>query len=187
VAPEKEGRCPIRRIVLTLSLTITAWLPAPDAGAAQAPTAPLLDQIHRHVRLTNQLRVEKGYPPIRYLYRPDRHRNVGKRPYYLRQWISRHRQAISLEPRLRWPIRHRPIWLCIHPKESHDWYYNGPSGFDGGLQFDPGTWLAAGGAIYAAHAYQATPDEQMSVAEHLIYGMGALFSTQWPNTSPGCV
>lgn len=154
---------------------------------AEAAPAPLLDRIHRQVKLTNQLRIAKGYQPIRYHYRPDRRRNVHRRPFYLRQWQARHRQAISLRPRLRWPIRHRSIWLCIHPKESHDWHYNGPSGFDGGLQFSPSTWLAAGGAVYAPVAYQATPDEQMSVAEHLIYDMGALYSHQWPNTSPGCV
>lgn len=48
-----------------------------------------------------------------------------------------------------------------------DWTYNGPSGFDGGLQFLPSTWIAAGGGEFAPYAYLATPQQQMTVADRL--------------------
>jgi Transglycosylase-like domain len=48
-----------------------------------------------------------------------------------------------------------------------DWSYNGPSGFDGGLQFLPSTWIAAGGGEFAPYAYLATPQQQMIVADRL--------------------
>lgn len=38
------------------------------------------------------------------------------------------------------------------------WSYNGSSGFDGGLQFHPGTWRATGSRY--AFAWQAPPLEQ---------------------------
>lgn len=128
-------------------------------------------------------------PVLRYHYGPD-HRSCTAacrwRAAYA--WHDRYVHAVAqrpLRPPLVWPINHRSIWLCIHPKESVDWYLD--SLYDGGLQFRPATWRAAGGTVYAPYAYMATPDEQMSVAEHLIYDMGASYATQWPNTSPGCV
>lgn len=49
--------------------------------------------------------------------------------------------------------------------------------FEGGLQFLPSTWIANGGGQYAQHAYQATPAQQVAVAEKVLatQGIGA-----WP-------
>lgn len=52
------------------------------------------------------------------------------------------------------------------------------SRYDGGLQFDPITWIEFGGAEFARYAYQASKIEQIAVAERvlIIQGPGA-----WPN------
>ncbi len=47
------------------------------------------------------------------------------------------------------------------------WNYNGSSGFDGGLQFLPSTWLAYGGGQYAPYAHMASRLQQMTVASRL--------------------
>lgn len=52
------------------------------------------------------------------------------------------------------------------------------SQYDGGLQFDPITWIEFGGAEFARYAYEASKLEQIAVAERVlaIQGPGA-----WPN------
>lgn len=49
--------------------------------------------------------------------------------------------------------------------------------FEGGLQFSPSTWIANGGGQFAAHAYQATREQQIAVARRVLatQGIGA-----WP-------
>lgn len=59
---------------------------------------------------------------------------------------------------------------------SARWHYSGP-GEDGGLQFKPSTWIAAGGRAYGEHAYDATPEEQILVAR---LWLGRTSTTQWP-------
>jgi nucleoid-associated protein YgaU len=68
-------------------------------------------------------------------------------------------------------------WIATAQCESSgDWSIH-TGHYEGGLQFDPGTWLAYGGAQYAAHAYLATPAQQIAVAEKVLakQGRGA-----WP-------
>lgn len=52
--------------------------------------------------------------------------------------------------------------------------------FDGGLQFHPRTWTAFGGGQYAEYAWQATPEQQVHIAQHVqaAQGWGA-----WPSCS----
>jgi hypothetical protein len=72
-------------------------------------------------------------------------------------------------------------WAPIVECESGgDWDYNGGSGYDGGLQFAPSTWDAFGGDQYADFAYQASPAEQIAIAERVLdsQGWGA-----WPTCS----
>ena len=73
------------------------------------------------------------------------------------------------------------VWLDLAECESNQrWDYNGSSGFDGGLQFLPATWRGVGGTDFAEYAWQATPFEQVTVAERLldVQGWGA-----WPTCS----
>lgn len=62
-----------------------------------------------------------------------------------------------------------------------DWAYNGSSGFDGGLQFDPSTWAAMAPAGYPDAAYLASPEQQIHVAE-LTLAVSS-WSQQWPGCS----
>lgn len=61
-----------------------------------------------------------------------------------------------------WPAWWRAQAECIHRHESIDWHNNGHH--EGGFQFNNGTWLAHGGGRFAAHAYQASPFQQLLVA-----------------------
>jgi len=58
-----------------------------------------------------------------------------------------------------------------------DWAINTGNGYQGGLQFTPGTWSANGGGEYAPAAYLATEEQQIAVAERVLahQGRGA-----WP-------
>jgi resuscitation-promoting factor RpfA len=58
-----------------------------------------------------------------------------------------------------------------------NWAINTGNGYQGGLQFAPGTWSAYGGGEYAPAAHLATREQQMAVAERVLahQGRGA-----WP-------
>ena len=62
-------------------------------------------------------------------------------------------------------------------ESSGNWSINTGNGFYGGLQFTQGTWAANGGTSYAPRADQATPAQQVAVAERVLQtqGQGA-----WP-------
>jgi hypothetical protein len=58
-----------------------------------------------------------------------------------------------------------------------NWGINTGNGYQGGLQFSPGTWAGHGGTAYAPAAHLATKDEQIAIAERVLatQGRGA-----WP-------
>ena len=65
------------------------------------------------------------------------------------------------------------VWDQLAQCESGgDWSYNGPSGFDGGLQFHPATWVGAGGREFAEYAWQASREQQIVVAERVLASSG---------------
>jgi hypothetical protein len=51
--------------------------------------------------------------------------------------------------------------------------------FEGGLQFSNETWLAYGGGAYAQHAYEASRDQQIAIAEKVLRAAGGRY-TDWP-------
>ena len=63
-----------------------------------------------------------------------------------------------------------------------NWAINTGNGYQGGLQFSPGTWSSAGGSEYAPAAHLASRDEQIAVAERVLarQGRGA-----WPVCGTG--
>jgi Transglycosylase-like domain/Phage-related minor tail protein/Peptidase_C39 like family len=76
---------------------------------------------------------------------------------------------------------HAANWPAIAgPESGGNWAANTGNGFQGGLQFTPGTWNSSGGQQYAPRADLATPDQQMTVADTTLaqQGPGA-----WPATS----
>ena len=77
-----------------------------------------------------------------------------------------------------WP---EPVdWDSVASCESGGrWDYNGPSGFDGGLQFLPSTWISNGGEDFAPYAWGASKAEQIIVAERLYKARGDLGAWPW--------
>jgi resuscitation-promoting factor RpfA len=63
-----------------------------------------------------------------------------------------------------------------------NWAINTGNGYQGGLQFSPGTWRSHGGGEYAPSAHMATKEEQIAVAERVLatQGRGA-----WPVCGTG--
>lgn len=65
------------------------------------------------------------------------------------------------------------VWEKLaHCESTSRWDYNGSSGFDGGLQFLPGTWTAFKPDSYPAYAWQATKAQQVAVAERVLDAQG---------------
>ncbi|MFJ2661416.1 ubiquitin-like domain-containing protein [Arthrobacter koreensis] len=59
-------------------------------------------------------------------------------------------------------------WAALAQCESGgNWHINTGNGYYGGLQFSTQSWLGAGGGAYAPVASEATPEQQIAVAENL--------------------
>src|SRR6185312_5110779 len=58
-----------------------------------------------------------------------------------------------------------------------NWAINTGNGYQGGLQFSPGTWSGHGGGEYAPAAHMASKDEQIAVAERVLASQG---KGAWP-------
>jgi len=64
-------------------------------------------------------------------------------------------------------------WDAIAACESGgNWSINTGNGYYGGLQFDIGTWLGAGGGQYAQRADLATKEQQIAIAEGVFASRG---------------
>ncbi|GAB4079740.1 LysM peptidoglycan-binding domain-containing protein [Modestobacter muralis] len=69
-------------------------------------------------------------------------------------------------------------WSGVAQCESGgNWAINTGNGYYGGLQFSQSTWAGYGGTAYAARADQATPAQQIAVAEKVLAGQGV---GAWP-------
>lgn len=74
----------------------------------------------------------------------------------------------------RWP------WAPLAQCESSGNWHSTVGQFEGGLQYTPSTWRAYGGRVFAAHAFDATPMQQVVVARRVFAGQGW---GAWPNCS----
>ena len=66
-------------------------------------------------------------------------------------------------------------------ESSGNWAINTGNGFYGGVQFDYGTWLGAGGGRYAPRADLASKREQILIAEQVRADRGL---SPWPHCGP---
>ncbi|MFZ0831506.1 MAG: transglycosylase family protein, partial [Mycobacterium sp.] len=74
-------------------------------------------------------------------------------------------------------------WDTVARCESGgNWGINTGNGYQGGLQFSPGTWSSAGGSEFAPAAHMASREQQIAVAERVLarQGRGA-----WPTCGTG--
>lgn len=71
-------------------------------------------------------------------------------------------------------------------ESSGHWNYGAPGaytdgdGYEGGLNFAPSTWTSFKPRSYPAHAYDATPAQQITVARHVLAVQGW---QAWPSCS----
>lgn len=72
------------------------------------------------------------------------------------------------------------VWDRLAQCESNGRWNLNVGTFDGGLQFLPSTWLAAGGGKYAPYAWQATREQQIAIAESWL---AKTSWAQWPACS----
>ncbi|WP_018602060.1 transglycosylase family protein [Mycobacterium sp. 155] len=69
-------------------------------------------------------------------------------------------------------------WDTVARCESGgNWAINTGNGYQGGLQFSPGTWSGHGGGQYAPAANMATKEQQIAVAERVLASQG---KGAWP-------
>lgn len=70
------------------------------------------------------------------------------------------------------------------------WDYNGPSGFDGGLQFSPATWTSiTRGEGLPQYAWQAGKDDQIRMADKLLQQVArerGSVEAAWASQFPAC-
>lgn len=71
-------------------------------------------------------------------------------------------------------------------ESTWNWDINNGNGYHGGLQFHPNTWRAYGGGEFAAYAYQATPEQQITVAERVLWAGYGHNGPQGRGAWPGC-
>jgi hypothetical protein len=113
------------------------------------------------------------------LSRRERNCRTARNIIRLHRWLrkeSRERLEALYTPTVAWGV-----WGALASCESgQDWSYNGGSGFDGGLQFHPGTWSSYRLPGYPAYAYQASAAQQIAVAERVLADQGWL---AWPACS----
>jgi hypothetical protein len=73
------------------------------------------------------------------------------------------------------------VWDRLAQCESGgNWHIDTGNGFQGGLQFAPGTWAGFGGGAFAPRADLATREQQITVAERVRAGQGW---GAWPECS----
>lgn len=74
------------------------------------------------------------------------------------------------------------VWDRLAQCESRSqWHIHTGNGYEGGLQFLNSTWLSMGGGQYAKHAYQATREQQITIAEKTL--AASSWAQQWPACS----
>ncbi len=74
-------------------------------------------------------------------------------------------------------------WSQVAQCESGgNWAINTGNGYQGGLQFSPGTWAGHGGTQFAPTADQATKEQQIAIAEKVLASQG---KGAWPVCGTG--
>jgi resuscitation-promoting factor RpfA len=74
-------------------------------------------------------------------------------------------------------------WDTVARCESgNNWSINTGNGYQGGLQFSPGTWASHGGSQYAPAANMASRDQQIAIAERVLASQGR---GAWPVCGTG--
>lgn len=166
----------MRKAMLIASLTaLGAIWGVADADAHRPKKGSIAHQIDHKREKTQEIRRALGRRPARvdFSYRTSTSRadQLGT----LLLWHQRLVKARKLTP------HPNSVWARLADCESGgQWDYNGSSIYDGGLQFHPQTWASHRKKKLPKHAWQATPFQQIAVAQLVqqAQGWGA-----WPSCS----
>ena len=163
-----KGWLPVLVLVATVGL-------AGAAAAHVSEKAPIVHHID-HLRWeTNALRRAAGLRAIRTTFEYRRIQDRAYRLWAESVWTGRRDEARNLLPKA------GSVWARLAECESGgDWDYNGSDIFDGGLQFHPETWTSYRLRSYPRYAWQATPRQQIKVAERVLAAQGW---AAWPACS----
>jgi hypothetical protein len=163
-----------RRVLIVLAVAGLWSFPGPPPAAARA---------HPHRPSRCEFEIGLSVPEARclraYLIRRARYEELVAA---LRASASSARRAATAaEAAITSPPSTGIDWDAIAECESGgDWAANTGT-FDGGLQFHPSTWLAAGGGTFAPYAWQASRAQQITVAEWWVAAVGCYYCPAgWP-------
>lgn len=95
---------------------------------------------------------------------------------------ARTNRILRKQVRREYTLQRRIIpWINLARCESGNrWSLNNGNGFFGGLQFTPGTWRGFGGTVFSQDAHQATPIQQVAIAQKVLASQGR---GAWPHCS----
>lgn len=170
----------IAPFVLAIMLCLAGVLPA---SAASPSTTTLTTRPAPTVAPARDLHAEARYRTI--LFAAAVHQ-AHLRDFYAAVWYQRilaFAAAVEASKRPAVPAVTNSVWdRLAHCESTGNWHINTGS-FDGGLQFLPSTWTANGGGRYAPYAWQATREQQIAVAEHLLAATDGSYRASWPACS----
>jgi hypothetical protein len=170
-----------------LVLVIAAIWSATSRGAPKTAEIRQLEQrVDQHRaglhRATTTLRWFHKHPRLLYAHGMHRHRQAWQVVLARRDQTRQHglavRRLLPTLRRLRWQNEGwviRPPWMdptwwrigiCESGMNPPNWHHDGGS-FEGALGFYVGSWLQFKPAGYPEHAYEATPYQQIVVAERI--------------------
>jgi hypothetical protein len=158
-----------------MGVSTTASAHAPWKHAEGELRAPLVHYIGFLRTETNEIREDKCLTKFRVQYRRVASLPVGMREWAVIHWRARMIKAQNAKSKCVSTMSGIAygVWDRLAQCESGgQWNYNGPSGFDGGLQFHPGTWSAYRLPGYPAYAYLASRVQQIRVAERVLASQG---------------
>jgi hypothetical protein len=118
--------------------------------------------------------------------RGSHHRSVVEFARHQLQWTTQELKESLLEQSSsgRYLLSSSAIcWACwdrvAYCESTGNWSSNTGNGFEGGLQFTNSTWIAWGGGKYANHAYNASREQQIIIANGHDLGNWPVCRTRW--------
>jgi hypothetical protein len=180
---DEPGHAAVKAAVLLGALTVAAGASMALAGREKQPAVPAVPAPRY---CTRGMCANAQRWALQALRNDRRRRWAEQREWLLTLQVEKLHRRLTLrrlQARQPSPIppdnswRANTVWDRLADCESGgDWSYNGSSGFDGGVQFHPGTWSAYR-HDEPAYAYQATREQQIAVAERVLAAQGW---SAWP-------
>lgn len=163
----------MKRPLIILVLAMLAVL-APAAPAAAAPPPELRCETYGCWYGHHPTHYERGGGEIRYALSYENLPDGPDGRFLDHVRFPQHYQS-----------HRRAMWDQVAYCES-TWRWHFVGRYHGGLQFHPTTWSAYGGGEFAAQAYNATPEQQIAVAERVLWAGYGNHGPQGRGAWPHC-